>query len=366
MKINQMAGRTVAICAISLCCASIGGCTGETEAISSTENAALTENAEDKGKEFGRIEDDTYINDYFGVAIDRMDDWAYAGEEKLAEINGYADEQDTQAISENSVESGKSIVVFYATDIYRETISLSISSIESVVNIDQSCLMSDEEFVQKVCDKMTDSDAESIFNIIGIDEGSGSVSIGTVYLFGQDTPCIRIHGTINGEDFYQSEVVIRCGYYYATLSATDYNDDYTDEVLGAFYSTEKGGALTHRDFDLLIGNEPVNIMDYCVPGYPDLYYYQEGIDESVQGVMRTARGIHLGDSLEQVIEAYGEAELYDFKEHQDDFSNLGYEFDAVTKFACYDYQGDEGKYDITFFYNGSDEVDAVVYECKSY
>lgn len=334
---------------------------GESVAASAKDDTETTSLSEDRGKEFGRIDGDSYINDYFGVAIDQMDDWTFANEDALADINGYSEGQVTQNLYENSMESGESVVDFYATDVYAETISLKISSLESITDDTQSETMSDEEFVQLIYNTMNDSAAEAIYNTIGLDEGSGSIKTGIVYILGKDTPCIRIQGTISGDDFYEAEVFIRQGCYYATIAATNYYDDYTDEVLGAFYSTEKGGALTHRDFDLLIGNEPVNMLDYCIPGNPEMFYYDQEVDESLQGVLRTARGIHLGDSQNEVIEAYGDTELFDFEENADVFSNVEYDFSAVTSFAIYDYQEDERKYNIIFFYNGSDELDSLLY-----
>ncbi len=95
-------------------------------------------------------------------------------------------------------------------------------------------------------------------------------------------------------------------------------------------------SLNKNDYMLELpnGSEPFDALEQMYIDYGDdaytYYYYMAGIDESREGVLKTNRGIVLGDSVETVVGAYGEEEkqLVDW-DSNDLYNGLAY-YDLET------------------------------------
>ena len=94
-------------------------------------------------------------------------------------------------------------------------------------------------------------------------------------------------------------------------------------------------------------------------------YYSPEEDESKEGIITTARGIHLGDSKDAVFKAYGKGKEVKFNPEKDSFYNQcdekeqGIMKERATKSV--EYQVKDEPYRMVFYFDSDDKVSMIFY-----
>ena len=97
-------------------------------------------------------------------------------------------------------------------------------------------------------------------------------------------------------------------------------------------------------------------------------YYTSGEDASEKGVITTARGIHLGDSKDAVIKAYGNGKEVYFNPEKDQFYSKFDENDEQSRAnikerakKSVEYETKDGSYKIVFYFDSRDKVSLIFF-----
>ena len=177
----------------------------------------------------GRIEDDVYYNDYFGIKITPAEGVSLADDSMLDLLNNITQERLANSDSQMSklvskmLKDGRNIIDAYAYEgMGLNSLNVTAAYIGEGLNEDFAYALS----------KMTASSAESIYGPQGMDVESSEAS--TLEISGKEIPCVKTAAKVeaNGAtlDAYILQAIIVIDGYEATITAGSYMEDNTEKL----------------------------------------------------------------------------------------------------------------------------------------
>ena len=156
------------------------------------------------------------------------------------------------------------------------------------------------------------------------------------------------------------------------LMKQDLDDDINKELNRYDEQSVQIKSISEDDF-LVSGegfNDNVNIFQYMLDNEYDIHYafYLQDVDTSIEGVIQTYRGIHIGDSQESVFTKYGDAKVYPFDKKEDALYNFfieeGDDLNAQIMesqclyYVAYNYMDNA---QIVFYFNTNNDVSWIIF-----
>lgn len=174
--------------------------------------------------QLGTVSGTTYTNEFLGASITLEDPWYIYNEEDLAELNGaMIDATDNEELAK-MLEQSKTAYGLYAMN--KETaegINITIESLGLV-----NGMVYDEKAYAEAGMKQLTPALES-YGMTDI-----SCEVITVTFNGGEHAGIRVHGTMNGVDCYETMACVKVGTYIVNITAVSYGTDTTTELLDMF------------------------------------------------------------------------------------------------------------------------------------
>ena len=196
----------------------------EVEATAEESTEETTEEADEGEFSIGKVDGNSYVNEFFGVKLNLLDGYSFVDDETLAQITGMT----TDVLSDNklaakAIEDGTATIVAYAAD----TTGLCNINVTAQSNATLANAILDEEAVLTASVGQVQSalEAQGISNI--------TYEIVERVVAGENHKVLKMNGEINGVEFHNEMVNLQKGDYMLAFAATCYNEDSTDALIDA-------------------------------------------------------------------------------------------------------------------------------------
>ena len=208
---------------ILLLCALVFTMTGAAFAPSEEETAEIF------GEAFGTIEDDRYVNEYFGLGFAPPEEWTFYTEEELAEMMNLTiavmEDEDLRETMRNFMEDGSSVTNMAA----RKGIGTQNLNMRLMKNENGMLMMYSEEYILKqivatVEDQLTAAGYEDL-----------ELEIREIEFAGKAKPALFITGAFYNIPVYQAEILLMGEEYYAIVTFTSLQEDLLEEQFEYWY-----------------------------------------------------------------------------------------------------------------------------------
>ncbi|MEN6419719.1 MAG: hypothetical protein ABFC73_12450 [Clostridiaceae bacterium] len=181
----------------------------------------------------GKIDGNSYSNEFFGIGCELDDTWTVLSEEEIAERSGLVFDTMEQGGMDDSarkaMENGNMVFDFFAqkTD-NSAAINVSVGNI----GILYGTAMTEEGYV----DATTEQIVESVETI-----GYSNVTTEktTVTLAGAEHAALNLSGDYSGIPIYQTLVVLRKGLYVECIAFTSGGEDTSSDLAALFYALDQ-------------------------------------------------------------------------------------------------------------------------------
>lgn len=233
--------RFTALLALILILCSACGCSGQTkDAVSGSLTAeeagsqprslpqqeSSAQSEPEQTLSLGTVNGGVYENEYFGIGCKLNENWIFSVEDELASMTGVtAESLENEELRELLLSSDVFFDMHAATEDGLLSMALTIENLGAFTGL----AVSETEIMEASSDVLNDS-----LDSLGLEDCT--VEAATVTLAGAEHPAYRIHGLIEGVDFYEMQIGIKRGDYFATLTFASVGMDLTDRMLGYFYA----------------------------------------------------------------------------------------------------------------------------------
>jgi len=211
------------IITLMLVCALIFTMTGGAYAPSNEETAEVF------GAAYGTIEDDAYINEYFGLGFAPPEEWEFYTDEELAEMMNLTiavmEDEDLKEMMRESMEDSGSVTNMAA----RKGVGTQNLNMRLMKNENAMLLQFDEEDILKeivgtVEEQLTAAGYKDL-----------KLKVGEIEFAGEAKPALFITGSFYNIPVYQAEILLMGEEYYAIVTFTSLQEDQLEEQYEYWY-----------------------------------------------------------------------------------------------------------------------------------
>ena len=189
-------------------------------------NSSIAPDADDVSKDvesgavsLGVVENNVYRNDYFGIRCELSEDWTFYSEEEILELNNVS-------IDSSGIDWSNAPIIY---DMYA-THQTNFSSIN--INMEKlSSLAASDLDIKSYLEPQFDAIKSGLTNT-----GYSNVTVeyAKITVDGRQYDGIKVHGDIQGIDFYEVIFCYRKGNYLVNTAVATLQTDTTAEMLSAF------------------------------------------------------------------------------------------------------------------------------------
>lgn len=216
------------LAAMTACTVPAPSTTPEQTEPNTTTVPATTVPAKQEGTLAGETVNNVYKNEFLGITCTLDEDWTVFNEEQLAQLVGVTlDIMDNDAL-EAAMEKGAVVTAFFAQAMGGQ-LNMNISL--ERLNLVNGILLDEESYLAIAKDQVN-----SALSGMGLE----NITMENVKLqfAGQERHGLRLRGTLQGVDFYETLVCIKIGNYMANITACSVGADHTDSMLELFQKLE--------------------------------------------------------------------------------------------------------------------------------
>ena len=172
----------------------------------------------------GAYANNVYTNEFLGIRCNLDPAWTVFDEEQLAQLAGLtADLMGNEALKEQ-MEKGAAVYAFYAQSQNGQRNMNIVLERLSLVN---GILLNEKGYVEIAMPQMKQA-------LEGIGLENVTVEQATLQFAGGEHAGIRIHGTTQGVDLYETVVCVKNGNYIASVTVCSVGTDSTADLLALF------------------------------------------------------------------------------------------------------------------------------------
>ena len=185
-----------------------------------TAYAASDEETEEAfGTALGRIEDDVYINEYFGLGFAPPEEWSFYTEEELAEMMNLTiavmEDEDLQETMKDFLEDGSSVTNMAAKKgLGSQNLNMRLMKNEG----GQLQNFSEEYILEQIVDTVEDQLAAAGYKDLELE-------IREIEFAGEEKPALFITGTFLNIPVYQAEILLMGEEYYSIVTFTSIQEE---------------------------------------------------------------------------------------------------------------------------------------------
>ena len=194
---------------------------------------AASEMGEVEEFQTGKIDGNTYSNDFFGIGCELDDNWTVLSEEEIAERSGLTfdmlEEGGMDDSARTAMENGNFVFDFFAQKLDNTAaINITVGN----MGILYGTAMTEEGYIDASTDQMiTSVEALGYENI--------TTEKTTVTLAGTDHAALNLTSEYLGISIYQTLVVLRKGVYIGCVAFSCGGEDVTKDLAALFYALDK-------------------------------------------------------------------------------------------------------------------------------
>lgn len=202
--------------------------------------AAPTEEPKDTLLEtaLGRIEDDTYINEYYGVGMTLPEDWSFFTDEELAEMMNISsklikDEELSELMTQSMDESGAVTNMAAKDKLGTHNVNMRLNRMPNAMML----AMEEKDILEILSETVTDKLERAGYTDLEIE-------IGEITFAGETKAAMFLSGKYLNIPIYQAEILLMEKEYYAVLTFTSMLEDELDGTIEPWFSLEEDAERT--------------------------------------------------------------------------------------------------------------------------
>ncbi len=180
----------------------------------------------------GKIDGNSYSNEFFGIGCELDDTWTVLNEEEIAERSGLVvDTMEEGGLDDSmrtAMENGSVVFDFFAQ---RNDNAAAINITVGNIGILYGTAMTEEGYIDATAEQMMQS-------IEAIGYESVTTEKTTVTLAGAEHAALKLSGEYSGISIYQTMVVLRKGIYVGCIAFSCGGGDFADELVPLFYALD--------------------------------------------------------------------------------------------------------------------------------
>ena len=194
------------------------------------EESEESEDSEDSGYEMGTIDGLTFTNDFMGISCTLPEDWVYASEAEIAELNGvvlemFEDNEEVAELLENSTS-------IYDAVAYSGDGLCNFNIIAENMGLLYGVLIDEKEYAE-----ITVEQVKSIYETAGYANVQSEITEREI--FGEEHVTIYTTSTLpeaqGGMDMYQLQILKKNGNFMGVISIASFVEDRTEEIASWFF-----------------------------------------------------------------------------------------------------------------------------------
>ena len=195
--------------------------TDTSAADTSTEDTSATD---DEKASLGSTTTSVYESSFIGIGWTLLDEWLFATEEQMDQINALVLEiinEDTELV----LPEGSTVCDMYAYDIYGSNVNIQLEKLNAV----NAILITEESYGKLSLDLIKDSYTSLGYTDTNV--SSTTVKIGDAEHSGIVSSCVY-----QGVTVYQKMAFIKQGSYMCVITASSANEEVIDSIFASFYT----------------------------------------------------------------------------------------------------------------------------------
>ena len=180
----------------------------------------------------GKIDGNTYSNDFFGIGCELDDNWTVLSEEEIAERSGLVldtmEEGGMDDSMRTAMENGSVVFDFFAQ---KNDNTAAINITVGNIGVLYGTAMTEEGYIDATTEQMMKS-----IETIGYENVTTEKT--TVTLAGTEHAALKLSGEYSGISIYQTMVVLRKGIYVGCVAFSCGGEDFSDDLVTLFYALD--------------------------------------------------------------------------------------------------------------------------------
>lgn len=200
---------------------------GALEGISSSSSEMVTDasssssSADEGNFSNGTISGNVYTNSFLGIQSTLPDGWSFFDEDQMKQLNSWASDNMSSDYIKEQLNNGQVYIDMYAASADQtQSENLVIQNIKSIFGAMMDIDTIVDSSVSTVQQQLQSQGVENL-----------SVTKGTATFLGKEQTALKVSGTTQGVQVYETQAYIKVGTYLATVTATSYQQDTTQAVL---------------------------------------------------------------------------------------------------------------------------------------
>lgn len=175
----------------------------------------------------GSAQGNSYWNDALQIGCTMSDEWYFYTDEEIMENVQSTAGQLKEELAEMVKEAGTMMDMMAVNTETGENVNVNLERL-SLAN---SLLMTESAYVEVSLNQI--KQLADTLEQLGMEDIS--VETGEMEFLGETHACLRVHGSLQGIDMYETLVVVKTGRTMIAVTACSYWEDTTEEILSNFY-----------------------------------------------------------------------------------------------------------------------------------
>ena len=173
----------------------------------------------------GAVSGSTYTSDYIGIGLDLPAGWTYFDDAQIAEISGLTQDAIDNETVNASLENGTVVFDMYAMDGTGHSINICIENLGVLYGT-----VLDEDGYFDIAESNLAPSLESMgaANVV-VERDAATVA-------GKEHTAVYVSCDMNGVEFYEQIVAIKCGNYMALITSAGTDPDTVLSMMSSFYA----------------------------------------------------------------------------------------------------------------------------------
>ena len=185
------------------------------------------------GAALGTIEENAYVNEYFGLGFDLPEEWQFFTEEELAEMMNITlqviDDEDLKDLMRESMESGNGVT------------NMAAKNTTGTLNINMRLTKYENALLKTLSEdsilEMLSAPVKEMLESAGYEDLK--LELRTIEFAGEEKQALFITGTFYNLPMYQAELLLLGEDYYAVLTFTSVLEDRLEEQFECWHTLEE-------------------------------------------------------------------------------------------------------------------------------
>lgn len=173
----------------------------------------------------GSAEGNSYWNDSMSIGCTMSDEWYFYTDEEIMENVQTTAGQLKEELAEIVKDAGTMMDMMAVNTETGENVNINLERL----SLSNSLLITEDTYVEASRQQLSDALEQMGMENVSVEKDE-------IEFMGQTHSCLRVSGSLQGIDLFETLVVVKSGRTMIVVTACSYWEDTTEEILGNFYN----------------------------------------------------------------------------------------------------------------------------------